>query len=135
MGWRPQLNIVCGRCGKPRGLTHVCVSSSKRRATATPQVTFGKCPRCGKPLGGNPLGHVCRPKSDFRRRKAAAARRETAKARKKRQAGKHDYQACTDGECQRPLCVAFKTGHKPGYDRGWADGFPAGQAACPRPHQ
>jgi len=141
MTWTPQLNVVFGRCGKSRGLAHTCVSSSRRSATLKPQVTFGTCGKCKKPLG-NPLTHVCHPKSDFKKRKSRAAKAERAEARKKRQAEKHDYQACADKECPRSLCVAFKTGWKlgeeDGYDRGYeagyAIGFIEGIAACPRNH-
>jgi len=142
MTWTPQLNVVCGRCGKRReGLRHVCFSNSTRKATIKPQVSFGTCPKCKKPQG-NPLTHVCHPKSDFKKRKARAAKRERAKARKKRQSETHDYQACQDRDCPRSLCVAFKTGWKlgeeDGYDRGYeagyAIGFIEGIAACPRNH-
>jgi hypothetical protein len=155
MSWRPQLNAVCGRCGKPRGLIHECVSNSRRRQTITPQLSFGTCPRCRKPYGGNPLAHVCAPKSDFRKRKAAHDKAERDQARKKRQQQAHDYTACTDGDCKRALCVAYKTGWKggdeAGHDRGWEQGeragydrgfkegyekgFPEGIAACPRDHK
>jgi len=143
MTWTPQLNVTCGRCGKRReGLRHVCVSNSRRSATFKPAITFGTCPKCKKPQG-NPLTHVCHPKSDFKKRKARAAKRERAEARKKRQAEKHDYQACQDKDCPRSLCVAFKTGYKTGYQEGYADGntagyaagFQAGMASCPLPHQ
>src|SRR5579875_976126 len=146
MGWRPQLNTVCGRCGKPRGLAHTCVSNSRRKATIKPKVSFGTCPKCKKPQG-NPLTHTCRPKSDFKRRKADHAKAERAAARKKRQKNTHDYQTCTDNDCPRPLCVAFKTGHttghREGYEVGWRigwqvgydRGFPDGIAACPRAHK
>ena len=136
----------CGRCGKPRGLTHVCTSGGNRNATIKPQVSFGTCPQCKKPQG-NPLTHTCAPKSDFKRRKAAYDRQQRAKARKKRQKETHDYQACTDNDCPRPVCVAFRTGyatgHRDGYETGWHTGwqqgydrgFGDGIAACPRPHQ
>jgi len=126
MSWTPQLNVVCGRCGKPRGLRHVCFSNSQRKATAKPQVSFGKCGVCGKPYGGNPLAHVCKPKSDFKRRKSEAA--------KPGRAQKHDYQACADKDCPKPLCVAFKTGRRLGYQDGFGTGFDAGLASCPGPH-
>ena len=143
MTWTPQLNVVCGRCGKPRGLRHVCFSNSTRKATAKPKVSFGKCGACGKPLGGNPLAHVCAPKSDFKKRKTRAAKAEQTSARKKRQSEKHDYQACFAKDCPRPLCVAFKTAWKLGYQDGYDDGYGAGFASgfveglqsCPLPHQ
>lgn len=122
VNWRPQLNVVCGRCGKPRGLAHTCISNSTRKATPRLTAGFGKCPRCRKPQG-NPLTHTCQPRSDFKRRKAAHERSQRAKARKKRQKNDHDYQACTASDCPRSLCVAYKTGyvtgHRDGYETGW----------------
>lgn len=130
MTLKPLLQPVCGRCGKRReGIRHVCRSNSSRRATVTLKFSFGKCSKCNKDVT-NPLTHNCRPKSDFKKRKAAAG--------KKPRAEKHDYQSCSDKDCQRSLCVAFRTGYKTGeadgFDRGWVAGFPAGQAACPLPH-
>jgi len=139
---RPRLVITCGRCGKPReGLRHDCISNSSRRATVKPSVDFGKCETCKKPVG-NPLTHVCKPKSDFKARKARAARqateRERAKARKKRQAEAHPPESCRDDDCPRPYCKTYKAGFKAGYERGFSDGFSvgfdAGVASCPRPH-
>ena len=143
MSWRPQLNVVCGRCGKPRGLMHECWSNSRRPMTLKPQASFGTCPKCKKPYGGNPLGHVCAPKSDFRRRKRQHEKEQRTRDRKKRQQQAHDYTACSDNECRRSLCVAFKKGWKggdeAGYERGWRQGydrgFPDGIAACPRDHK
>jgi len=117
------------------------VSNSRRRATVKPSITFGKCPACKKAIG-NPLTHVCAPRSDFKARKSKAAKREKArereKARKKRQAGQHDYESCRDDECKRPMCVAYRAGWHEGYAQGFADGygagFDAGLASCPGPH-
>jgi flagellar biosynthesis/type III secretory pathway protein FliH len=141
--WRPQLNVVCGRCGKPRTLLgHVCISTRNRKATLKPEVTFGACPRCKKPQG-NPLTHTCHPRSDFKRRKAAYAKQQRAAARKKRAKQAHDYQACTNRDCPRPVCVAFKTGYQigsaDGYQQGWQQGYDRGyadgMAACPLAHK
>lgn len=138
MALTPQLRMVCGRCGKPRtGLRHDCISNSTRKAAVKPRLDFGKCGTCKKRVT-NPLTHVCAPRSDFKRRKAKAAKAEKAAARKKRQAEKHDYQACSDKDCPRSLCVAFRTGRKLGYQQGFDDGFgsgfSAGMASCPGPH-
>jgi hypothetical protein len=141
MSWRPALNVVCGRCGHPRGLGHVCVSNSKRRATVKPELSFGTCEKCRKTVS-NPLTHNCAPKSDFRKRKAAHEKKLRDEARKKRQKQAHDYTSCADNDCKRALCVAFKTGFKlgdeAGYERGWQQGynsgFSDGVAACPRTH-
>ncbi len=80
MSLRPRLNVRCGRCGKPReGLRHVCRSNSKRRATIKMAPALGTCPRCGKDYG-NPLTHVCRPKSHFRKRRTEFGRKVRARA-------------------------------------------------------
>lgn len=142
MSWRPQLNVVCGRCGKPCGLTHDCVSNSRRKQTVKPRLSFGTCPKCRKPYGSNPLTHTCAIKSDFRKRKRQFEKEQREKARKKRRQQKHDYLACSDNECKRPLCVAYKTGWKAGdeagYERGWSQGhdagFAEGRAASTRQH-
>jgi len=138
MTLKPQLRPVCGRCGKPReGIRHVCRSNSTRKAKVKLKFSFGTCPKCKKTVT-SPFTHTCKPKSDFKKRKTAAAKRETARAAKLRQAAKHDYQACSDQDCPRPLCVAFKTGRKLGYQEGFDDGFSlgfdAGLASCPYPH-
>lgn len=144
MTWRPQLNMICGRCGKPRGLTHTCISRRSLRAKATikPTLSFGKCPRCRKPQG-NPLTHTCHPRSDFKRRKNAYDKAQRARTRKQRQKNTHDYQACNDTSCPRPLCVAYKTGYlaglNEGYENGWQHGYDRGHAdgiaACQRTHK
>jgi hypothetical protein len=143
MTLRPALRPVCGRCGKPReGLRHDCRSNSSRKATVSLKFDFGKCATCKKTVT-NPLTHSCKPRSDFKRRKTRAAKREKVAARKKRQAEKHDYQACADKDCPKPLCVAFRTGRRDGYQEGFDDGFGAGfasgfaegLAACPGPHR
>ena len=143
MTLRPALRPVCGRCGQPReGIRHVCRSNSTRKATVSLKLDFGTCGKCKKRVT-NPLTHTCKPKSDFKTRKSKAAKAEKAAARKKRQAEKHDYQACSDRDCLKPLCVAFKTGRRTGYQEGFDDGYNAGFASgftegirsCPLPHQ
>lgn len=142
MGWRPQLNVVCGRCGKPSGLRHVCVSNSRRKQTLKPKLTFGKCPKCKKSYdAGGALTHHCAPRSDFGKRRRQFEKEQREKARKGRPT--HDYTECSDGQCKRPLCVAYKAGRElgdqEGYARGWQQGydrgFPDGQDACPRDHK
>ncbi|MGH3205692.1 MAG: hypothetical protein ACRDP5_27110 [Streptosporangiaceae bacterium] len=151
MAWTPQLNITCGRCGKPRRLRHACVSPSRRKATIKAGWSFGQCPKCRKTIT-NPLAHDCRPKTGYKRRRRAAQTQEakdkraqaasTARVKRSRQRGpakpKHDYTTCRDDDCHRTACVAFRTGyhlgHIDGHDQGFDLGFAAGQAACPREH-
>lgn len=89
------------------------------------------CPACEKRV---PPFHLCSPKSDFGRRRtqaerASAAERRRARAAKRKRTAKsskkarkprenHPYQWCTDPQCPRPLCKAFKEGIQ----------------ACPLPH-
>lgn len=145
-----RLRLTCGRCGQPRQLVgHVCVVRSgraaRRKATPKLKLDFGKCPTCKKPVG-NPLTHVCKPRSDFKKRKKQAGAPKPGKKPREQ----HDYQLCKDDACPRPLCVAFKTGYRRGYQDGWKDGydlgykqghedgykegFRVGLASCPRPH-
>ena len=125
MSWRPQLNVVCGRCGKPRGLVHECVSNSRRRQTVKPKLSFGTCPKCRKPYERQPA----HPRLRAEVRLQAAARRQHEK--EQRDAGPeeaaaagprlHRLRATTTASA--PLCVAYKTGWKAGdeagYERGW----------------
>jgi hypothetical protein len=132
MAWRPRLNIICGRCGKPTGLGHVCVSNSRKPQTPKLKVSFGKCPKCKKTYGANPALHVCAPKSDFKKRRGAFDREQARKAREaaRRNRPKHDYQECGDEACKRSLCVAFKAGRvlgdEEGFERGWQQGYARG---------
>lgn len=153
-----RLGLTCGRCGQPRELIgHVCTVRSgraaQRRATPKLRLDFGKCETCNRPVG-NPLTHVCAPRSDFKSRRRAAAKREKdqarAKARANHKADKHEYQNCKDDDCKRSVCVAYKTGWREGYQVGFAEGFDAGYGAgrqagysegfdaglrsCPGPH-
>ena len=141
MGFRPALNVVCGRCGKPRGLTHDCVSNSRRKQTVRPKLSFGKCPKCRKPYGPVPLAHACAPKSDFKKRKTEYEQKQREREREKARKAKpkHDYMECGDAECKRSLCVAYKAGitlgDERGYERGWQQGYDRGLAECPRDHK
>ena len=138
MGWRPQLNVICNRCGKAHGLLGTCYSNSTRKPTLKPQLSFGKCPACRRPYGpGGALTHACAPRSDFRKRRRQFEKEQRDKARKARP--KHDYTECSDAECKRSLCVAYKTGFQlgdeAGYGRGWDQGYDRGVADCPREHK
>ncbi|HZR53620.1 MAG TPA: hypothetical protein VFB06_29450 [Streptosporangiaceae bacterium] len=146
MGWSPRLNTVCAACGRPRELFgHVCVNPRRKGHGVRLRMSWGTCPKCRRKYTGTPASHVCAPRSDFKKRKKAfeaeQAKREREKNRKARP--KHDYLECSDAECKRPTCVAYKTGREQGdlegYDRGWQQGYnrgyPDGQAACPRDHK
>jgi hypothetical protein len=137
MGWRPQLNVVCGRCGKPTGLRHVCVSNSRRPMTLNLKASFGKCPKCRKVYGANPALHVCAPRSDFKKRRKQYEKEQRDKARKA--SPKHDYTECSDAGCKRSLCAAYKAGVQlgddRGFERGWQQGYGRGLADCPRDHK
>jgi hypothetical protein len=60
--------------------------------------------------------------------------------------GRHDYQRCTDENCPRFGCQAYKEGRElgevlgrargeaKGFEAGYKQGFAEGTGACPRPH-
>jgi hypothetical protein len=99
------------------------VRRAKRRVRRRARETFRNaaerwCPECQKRV--QPF-HTCVIKTDFKRRKTRQDRATAAQRRKARNAkGKttrtrppreaHPYQSCTDMECPRPLCKAFKEG-------------------------
>jgi hypothetical protein len=70
------------------------------------------CPECQKRV--RPF-HLCAPKPDFRQRRAQSdrlAKRRTAKRKTEPRERRppHPYQSCTDQECPRPACTAFRDG-------------------------
>ena len=156
MSWRPQLNAVCGRCGKPRGLMHECVSNSRRKADRQAAAVVRDVPQVPQAVPGQPARPHLRAQVRLHAPQGRRTTRNSAtRARKKRQQQAHDYTACGDDDCKRALCVAYKTGWKSGdeagFDRGWqqghevgfkegyaegyAQGYPAGIADCPRDHK
>jgi len=117
--------VYCGKCGKRRGLAHVCMvrRPDGRTRLKAPSVSLATCPRCGRQYA-NPFTHVCPPRrGDFKRRKASAAKRAKTAA-PKRQAPQHQYQTCRDTDCQRYACVAYRDG----YDNGAAAAMTAAAA-------
>jgi len=86
MGLKLRGALRCGACGKPRGLgTHLCSPGGRRRRRTRPQnpVTW-ECSTCHKTRG---LRHTCVVRTDFKKRKRAAARKAaTAERQRKRKA-------------------------------------------------
>ena len=131
MGWSPRLNTICAACGRPREmLGHVCVNPRSRRRGVRFKVTFGTCPRCNRKYAGDPLTHVCAPRSDFKKRKAEFDKEQARRERQKNKKPPHDYIECSDPECKRSRCVAYKAGRalgdEEGYARGWDHGYQRG---------
>jgi hypothetical protein len=99
-----------------------------------------KCSRCGHPLG-NPLTHRCVTHTDFKRRKAAAAK--GARFKPASTGNAHEPAECDDEDCPRYGCKMYKQGYQAGeadiagaaYAAGRADGysegFQAGAASVP----
>jgi hypothetical protein len=83
MGLRLRGPVRCGRCGKPLGIRHVCVTrigTRTRRHRAQSPVTW-ECSTCHRPRG---LRHTCTVRTDFKtrkRRQAADRKRAEKKAR------------------------------------------------------
>ena len=87
MGLKLTGALQCGRCGKPRGINHLCSPGRRRRGRTRLRNPVGwECARCGKPRG---LSHSCGNAGDFKARRRKAA---TAERKRKRQAMK-DRQA------------------------------------------
>lgn len=145
----------CGRCGKARGLTHTCVTRLNRRTKPgktrlKPRAT-ATCGTCGKSRG---LNHTCHVTTDFKKRKAEAARRKAAEDRRRKQAKRkqagqqkqsqqasqqqgqqrkangrpaHDPAICRGlGDCTRFACQAWAEGYQAGDEMGQQDGRRAG---------
>lgn len=91
-----------------------------------------QCGRCRKRYS-NPFGHTCAPKSDFKRRKATAAK-QAAAAKRKARPEHPPASACRDGDCRRAACAAYREGREHGYqeghETGFAEGFAAGVASA-----
>jgi hypothetical protein len=107
--------VYCGRCGKRRGLVHTCIvrRATGRTRVKAPSASLATCGRCGQTYA-NPLTHVCGSKpGDFKRRKAAAAKRAKAAAPKAARP-QHDYRTCRDPECRRYGCTAYRDGYANG---------------------
>jgi hypothetical protein len=147
MGLKLRGLVRCGRCGRPRGITHTCVNGRRRGRDRLQSPLAWSCPVCGRPRG---ITHTCRQRTDFakrrrqadrkrkrqretarrreRRRKEAARRRERDRARKRaprprRQRPRppaHDYHTCTDDSCQKYGCKAFREGYEEGSSTGSA---------------
>jgi len=107
--------MKCGACGKrySNPLTHVCYNPRGRgpRLQVKPRIAYD-CPGCGKPVT-NPLAHVCKVRTDFRKRLAEQKRRQKKKGAPKPAAPQHDYH-CTDPDCRRRMCLAYREGLEDG---------------------
>lgn len=156
----------CSRCGKTYGgtngnpLTHVCnpragefrqrkaARQRRIRAAATAKARAADRDRQRAKIAEVRERERRRSRAQVARLKAVHAERlKAAKARAgqphqapaKPRRPPHEYQSCSDQDCQRPACVAFREGyrdgHRDGYRQGYDKGFPDGIAACPRAHQ
>lgn len=152
MGLRLRGPVQCGRCGKPRGITHTCVvrgSRKVRRHKAQSPVTW-QCGTCGKTRG--PL-HTCRQRSDWkarRRQQATAERRRKRQAVRARQAARRRQAAAERRARERARRQATRRrtgpprprreGHEPGTcgnrdcDRYGCQAYFTGMENCPLPH-
>jgi hypothetical protein len=135
MGLRLRGAIRCGACGRPRGITHTCVTSGSRRRGRTHMqnpVTW-ECATCRKPRG---LRHTCVIRTDFkaRKRKAATAeRRRKRKAVKDRQAARRKQAAAERRARARARKQTAKTRPRPPRPRGDShEPGTCGDRDCPR---
>lgn len=75
------------------------------------RATLHWCAECQKNV---PLFHTCVIKTDFKRRKARAKTRSRRNAKSKstprQRRDSHPYQSCTDQDCPRQACTAYREG-------------------------
>lgn len=159
MGIKLSGGLICGGCGKPRGLgTHLCSPGRRkprRDRLAAPRLTW-VCDTCHKPRG---LAHTCVTKTDFKarkkrheqRRKAARrAERKKAATHRRREAARRRKAAAAarrqaiKGSSPRPRPPAHDyhtcgdgdcqkygcTAYREGLDDGTGSGYAAGYAAA-----
>lgn len=83
--WTVQL-VLCGGCGKPRGVRHTCVrrlGRSRRRNRVRPQVRI-RCSTCSQRRSPFTL-HTCMVRTDFKQRSQRQAKRRQAARRRARE--------------------------------------------------
>lgn len=152
MGIKLSGGLICGACGKPRGLgTHPCSPGKRnRRRTrlAVPRLTW-MCVNCQKPRG---LAHTCVTKTDFKARKkrherhrkaarraerkkaAAQRRREAARRRTAAAAARRQATRAARGPRPRPAPHDYRTCRDPECPKYGCAAFREGTEACPLPH-
>ena len=141
MGFKLRGVIRCGRCGKDRGIRHTCVTSATGRRRVRPHrvqapVTW-ECPTCRKPRG---LRHTCTVRTDFKKRRRAAARkratderRRKRKAVRERQAARRKQAAADRRARARARKQAATTRTRPPRTRGDShEPGTCGDRECPR---
>lgn len=153
MGLKLRGPVRCGRCGKPRGIRHVCVArfGARARRHRVQSPVAWQCGTCGKPRG---LAHACTVRTDFkarRRRQAAAERQRKRKAVRARQAARRRQAAADRRAREKARRAAARTrsprparprgdGHEPGTcgdqdcPRYGCQAYFAGMENCPLPH-
>ena len=101
-------SVTCTDCGKQRGFVHACRPKSDFKARKRKQATSERQRK----------RKATRERQAARRRQAAAERRAREKARKdaarkcrpRPRQPQHDYATCTDRDCTRHPCVAYRQG-------------------------
>jgi hypothetical protein len=150
MGLKISGGVICGRCGKPRGIIHECVPRGRRRRTRlkAPGLAW-TCATCRKQRG---LVHTCAPKSDFksrkkrherrrkaerkaeRKREAAQRKREAARRRKAAAAARRKEAKSARAGRPRPAPHDYRTCRDAECPKYGCVAFRAGIEACPEPH-
>jgi hypothetical protein len=105
---QPRVTLTCTTCGKRRGIRHDCRPKSDFKARKRKQATAGRQRK----------RKAVRTRQAARRKQAAAERRARAKARKQAartrrprpRQPQHDYATCTDKDCTRHPCLAYRQG-------------------------
>jgi hypothetical protein len=143
----------CPTCGRPRGnpLTHTCTvktdfkarhraadrqAAAERRKAKAAAKRRAEAERRKAATARRRAKEAARRKAAADRRKAAADAKRKAPARPARPP--HDYRSCTDHDCRRYACLAwkeaFQEGRTTGLDDGWDIGYDAAVSGRSRDH-
>ena len=107
---KPQSPVTweCGTCHKKRGLRHTCKQRSDFKGRRRKQATTE---RQRKRLAARAKQAARRKQAAAERRARARARKTAARTRKPRPPRPpHDYATCTDKDCTRHPCLAYRQG-------------------------
>jgi hypothetical protein len=119
--FRPRITVTCGQCGKTRTLRHMCVITSdfkERKAAAGRKAKAART--AARKRERRQAAAERKREAAARRRAAARERKAAARTRPRRpRIPPHDYRTCTDPECEKYGCLAYRQGIED----------------CPRPHE
>jgi len=105
---RPRIKVTCTTCHRARGIRHTCAPKSDFKGRRRKQATAER-QRKRKAVKARQAAR--RKQAAAERRARERARRTAAKTRSPRpRQPPHDYATCTDKDCMRHPCRAYRDG-------------------------